>query len=176
MRRSCLRGCNRPLDERKFDVALQSLETARSIDPGDSRLAALDERIATLRAEFGPAQILAAINAQNFDRAAQLIDEAARSKSLSNAKLGPAARGTAPPAPEESDVANLVKLIDTRLQQDKVLEPRNDSAVYYLAPGPQRRAPAPPRCSRSPRKSTSVWRRWCTPPSTSGISPTRTGC
>jgi TonB family protein len=34
---------------------------------------------------------------------------------------------------QESDIANLAKLIDTRLQQDKVVEPRNDSAAYYLA-------------------------------------------
>jgi TonB family protein len=120
------------LDERKFDVALQSLEIARSINPGDSRLSALDERIATLRAEFGPAQILAAINAQNFDRAAQLIDEAARSKSLSNAKLAQL-REDLRRHREEAEVANFVKLIDTRLQQDKMLEPRNDSAAYYLA-------------------------------------------
>ena len=120
------------LDERKFDVALQSLETARSINPGDSRLGALDEHIAAVRAEFGPAQILAAINAQNFDRAAQLIDEAARSKSLTNAKLGQL-REELRRKREESDVANLVKLIDTRLQQDKLLEPRNDSAAFYLA-------------------------------------------
>ncbi len=120
------------LDERKFDVALQALETARSINAGDSRLGALDERITALRAEFGPAQILAAINAQNFDRAAQLIDEAARSKSLSNAKLGQL-REELRRKREESDVANLVKLIDSRLQQDKLLEPRNDSAAFYLA-------------------------------------------
>jgi TonB family protein len=120
------------LDERKFDVALQALETARSINPGDSRLAALDQRIATLRAEFGPAQILAAINAQNFDRAAQLIDEAARSKSLNNAKLTQL-REELRRRHEEFDVANLVKLIDSRLQQDKLLDPRNDSAAYYLA-------------------------------------------
>lgn len=120
------------LDERKFDVALQALETARSIGPGDSRLAALDERIATLRAEFGPAQILAAINAQSFDRAAQLIDEAARGKLLSNAKLAQL-REELRRRHEESDVANFIKLIDTRLQQDKVLEPRNDSAVFYLS-------------------------------------------
>jgi TonB family protein len=119
------------LDERKFDVALQSLETARSINPGDSRLSALDERIAALRAELGPAQILAAINAQNFDRAAQLIDEAARSKSLSNSKLAQL-REELRRKREESDVSNLVKLIDTRLQQDKLLEPRNDSAAFYL--------------------------------------------
>jgi TonB family protein len=120
------------LDERKIDVALQALETARSINPDDTRLSALDQRIATLKAEFGPAQILAAINAQNFDRAAQLIDEAARSKSLSNAKLTQL-RDELRRKHEEADVANLVKLIDTRLQQDKLLEPRNDSAAYYLA-------------------------------------------
>jgi TonB family protein len=120
------------LDERKFDVALQALETARSINPGDSRLATLDERIASLRAEFGPAQILATINAQNFDRATQLIDEAARTKSLSSAKLTQL-RDELRRKHQESDIANFAKLIDTRLQQDKVVEPRNDSAAYYLA-------------------------------------------
>jgi TonB family protein len=112
-------------------VALQSLETARSINPGDSRLSALDDRIASLRAEFGPAQILAAINAQNFDRAAQLIDEAARSKSLNNARLAQL-RDELRRRHEEFETANFVKLIDTRLQQDKLTEPRNDSAAYYL--------------------------------------------
>src|ERR1700734_595923 len=120
------------LDERKIDIALQALETARSINPGDSRLAALDQRIAAVRAEFGPAQILAAINAQSFDRAAQLIDEAARTKSLNSAKLAQL-RDELRRRHEEFDIANLVKLIDSRLQQDKLLEPRNVSAAYYLA-------------------------------------------
>jgi TonB family protein len=119
------------LDERKFDVALQALETARSINPTDSRLTALDERIASVRAEFGPAQILAAINAQSFDRAAQLIDEAARTKSLSAVKLTQL-RDELRHKHQEFDIANFVKLIDTRLQQDKLTDPRNDSAVYYL--------------------------------------------
>ena len=120
------------LDERKFDGALQALETARSINPTDSRLASLDERIASVRAEFGPAQILAAINAQSFDRAAQLIDEAARTKSLNTVKLGQL-RDELRHKHQEFDIANFVKLIDTRLQQDKVTDPRNDSAVYYLS-------------------------------------------
>jgi TonB family protein len=119
------------LDERKFDVALQALESARSINPGDRRLSALDERIASLRAELGPAQIMATINAGNFDRAGQLIDEAARSKSLSAAKLAQL-RDELRRRHQDSDVANFVKLIDTRLQQDKLVEPRNDSAAYYL--------------------------------------------
>jgi TonB family protein len=119
------------LDERKVDVALQALESARSINPTDGRLTGLDERIAALRAEFGPAQILAAINAQNFDRAAQLIDDAARTKSLNNAKLAQL-REELRRRHAEFDIASFVKLIDTRLQQDKLIEPRNDSATYYL--------------------------------------------
>ena len=120
------------LDERKIDLALQALETARTINPADGRLATLDERIASLRAEFGPAQILAAINAQNFDRAAQLIDDAARAKSLNNAKLVQL-QDYLRRRHQESDIADLVKLIDARLQQDKLTEPHNDSAAYYLA-------------------------------------------
>ncbi len=120
------------LDERKIDVALQALETARSINPRDDRLAALDERIAAMRAELGPAQILAAINAQNFDRAAQLIDDAARSKSLNTAKLAQL-REEMRRRQDEADIANWMKLVDTRLSQDRLVDPRNDSAAYYLS-------------------------------------------
>jgi periplasmic protein TonB len=119
------------LDDRKFDVALQFLETARSIDANDQRLIALDEKIANLRAELGPAQILAALNAQNFDRAAQLIDEAARTKALPPAKLAQL-RDEVRRRHDEFEASRLLKLVDTRLQQDHVVDPHNDSAVYYL--------------------------------------------
>jgi hypothetical protein len=97
------------LDDRKFDVALQFLETARSIDPSDRRLSALDEKIANLRAELGPAQILAALNAQNFDRATQLIDDAARTKALPAAKLTQL-RDEVRRRRDEFEVARLLKL------------------------------------------------------------------
>jgi TonB family protein len=119
------------LDERQFDTALQALETARSISPEDARLPALDERIAKMRAELGPAEILAAMNAQNFDRAGQLIDGAARSKSLSEQKLNQL-REELKQHRAQSDVAGLVELIDARMQQDQLVEPQNDSAAYYL--------------------------------------------
>jgi TonB family protein len=119
------------LDERRFDVALQALETARSIAPDDGRLAPLDGRIAALRAELGPAEIQAAINAQNFDRAAQLIDEAARSKTLSGAKTTQL-RDELRRRRAEGDVARLMSLLDTRLEQDHLIDPHNDNAVYYL--------------------------------------------
>jgi protein TonB len=119
------------LDDRKFDVALQFLESARSIDASDKRLSALDEKIASLRAELGPAQILAAINAQNFDRATQLIDEAARTKTLPAAKLAQL-RDEVHRRRDDVEVSRLLKLVDTRMQQDHVIDPHNDSAVYYL--------------------------------------------
>src|SRR5580692_9298771 len=119
------------LDDRKFDVALQFLESARSIDANDRRLSALDEKIASMRAELGPAQIMAAINAQNFDRATQLIDEAARTKFLPTAKLAQL-REEVHRRRDEFDAGRLLKLVEARVQQDHLIDPRNDSAVYYL--------------------------------------------
>lgn len=130
------------LDDRKFDVALQFLETARSIDASDRRLSALDEKIANLRAELGPAQILAALNAQNFDRATQLIDDAARTKALPAAKLAQL-RDEVRRRRDEFEVARLLKLVDARVQQDHVIDPHNDSALYYLDQAKQAGASGP---------------------------------
>ena len=120
------------LDERQFDAALQALENARSIDPSDPRLTALDERIEKMRAELGPAEILAAINAQNFDRAAQLIDQAARNRAVGESKLNQL-RDELRKHRTGTDDTRLLALIDTRMQQGQLTEPQNDSAVYYLS-------------------------------------------
>jgi TonB family protein len=130
------------LDDRKFDVALQFLETARSIDATDKRLIALDEKMASLRAELGPAQILAALNAQNFDRATQLIDEAARTKALPAAKLAQL-RDEVHKRRDDFEVSRLLKLVDARMQLDHVIDPHNDSAVYYLDQARQAGAAGP---------------------------------
>src|SRR5271170_698712 len=129
------------LDDRKFDVALQFLETARSIDASDPRLSVLDVKIASLRAEFGPAQIMAALNAENFDRAAQLIDEAGRTKALPSAKLAQL-REEVHRRRAEFDAGRSLKLADARIQQDHVIDPPNDNAIYYL--GQARQAGADP--------------------------------
>ncbi len=130
------------LDERKFDTALQFLETARSIDANDKRLSALDEKIASLRAEIGPAQILAALNAQNFDRATQLLDEAARSKALPPAKIAQL-RDDVHRRRADFEVTRLLQLVDARVQQDHLIDPRNDSALYYLDQAKQAGAGGP---------------------------------
>jgi protein TonB len=103
----------------------------RNIDANDPRLSALDERIAKMRDELGPAEIQAAINAQNFDRAGQLIDQAAHGKTLSEQKLAQL-REDLRRHRGDSDVSRLIALVDARLQQDELIEPANDSAEYYL--------------------------------------------
>jgi protein TonB len=104
-------------------------------------LAALDERIASVRNELGTTQIQAALNAQNFDRAAQLIEEAARAKSVPAPKLAQL-REDLHHRRDQTDLNRLVTLIDARLQQDRLLDPRNDNAGYYLNQARQAGAPA----------------------------------
>jgi TonB family protein len=119
------------LNEKQFDAALQALETVRSIDSNDPRLPALDDRIAKMRDELGPAEIEAAINAQNFDRATQLIDQAVRSKSVSESKLAQLREGLRRHL-ADSDVSRLLALLDARIDQDQLIDPANDSAVSYF--------------------------------------------
>jgi TonB family protein len=120
------------LDEKQFDAALQALESVRSIDPNDPRLPALDDRIAKMRDELGPAEIGAAINAQNFDRATQLIDQAAHAKSMSESKIAQL-REDLRRHLADSDVSRLLALLDARLDQGQLIDPANDSAVSYFA-------------------------------------------
>jgi TonB family protein len=119
------------LDARKFDMALQALETARSISPEDARLTDLDARVEALRAELGSAQIQAALNAGNYDRATELLEEAVRAKSMGAAQIT-RLRDEIRRRRVKADVERFVNLVATRLQQERLLEPRGDSAVYYL--------------------------------------------
>lgn len=119
------------LNERKFDLALQALETARSISPGDPRLTDLDSRVEALRSELGPSHIQAALDAGNFDRATALLEEAVRAKSVSTVQAAQW-REEILRRSQKADVGRLVKLMATRLQQDRLVEPRGDSAAYYL--------------------------------------------
>ncbi len=150
------------LDARKIDTAMQALEAARSITPDDPRLAGLDAHIETLRAELGTAQIQAAINAGNLERALQLLDTAERTKSLSGAKASQlreqilrlqAQASSADAAPVQASskkvqhdldaardaqarqakiTAHTLELAQARLAQGEILEPDGDNALYYV--------------------------------------------
>ena len=119
------------LDERKFDVALQALETARSINPDDAAY--------PRSTSASPACAPSSARRRFWRRSMRRISTARRSSSTRQRVPNRSAMrnwrscatncggGT-----QEADIANIVKLIDTRLQQDKLIEPRNDSAAYYL--------------------------------------------
>ena len=75
------------LDERSFDNALAELEAARSIDQNDPRLAEVDARLDSMRAQTALAQIQATLAAQNFDRAQTLLDAAQKDALLPPAQI-----------------------------------------------------------------------------------------
>ncbi len=119
------------LDQHQFDQALQSLEIARNLKPGDPRVQELDQRLSGMRSELGAAQIQAAIAAQNFDRAATLIDEALRAHTLA-APQAAQMRESLKAQRAAADIDRFVRLAQARMQQDRLLEPAGDSASFYL--------------------------------------------
>jgi TonB family protein len=119
------------VDQRQFEQALQSLEIARSLKPNDPRTDRLDQRLSSMRSELGATQIQAAMNAQNFERAATLIDEAFRAKTVSPAQAAQL-REALKSQRSDFESARLVKLAQARLQQDRLIDPPGDSAAFYL--------------------------------------------
>lgn len=119
-------------DQRNYDNALRSIETARSIRPDHPRLAALDAQVSQRRGELALAQIQAAMQAQSYDRAQQLIRDAQQSQSVAPdvvARLkNDLARRQA-----DTELVDTLKLLAARVQQGRLLEPAEDSAKFYLA-------------------------------------------
>ena len=89
-----------------------------------------------MRVEIGPAEIQAAINAQNFDRAAQLIDWRCARGPLEEAKAEPAARGPAAASGGFGCVAPHT-LVDARMQQDELIDPPRGQCRLLLDAGAQ---------------------------------------
>jgi protein TonB len=75
------------LEERRFDNALAELEAARSIDANDPRLAEVDAKLDSMRAQTALAQIQATLGAQNFDRAQTLLESAEKDALLPPAQI-----------------------------------------------------------------------------------------
>ncbi len=119
------------VDQRQFESALQALEIARSLKPNDPRTGALDQRLASMRSELGAAQIQAALSAQNYERAAALIDDAVRAKTV-NAAQAAQLREALKSQRSEFETGKFVKLAQARLQQDRLIDPPNDNAAFYL--------------------------------------------
>ncbi|MGH8264292.1 MAG: TonB family protein [Steroidobacteraceae bacterium] len=119
-------------EQRNYDDALRSIETARSIRPDHPRLAALDAQISQRRGELALAQIQAALQAQGYDRALQLIKDAQQSQSVP-ADVIVRLKGELARRQADSELSDTLKLLAARIQQGRLLDPAEDSAKFYLA-------------------------------------------
>jgi len=115
------------LEERRFDNALAELEAARSIDQKDPRLAEVDAKLDSMRAQTALAQIQATLAAQNFDRAQTLLDAAQKDALLPPAQIAQLSK--------ELDgkrrsvmVSRLVASAEARLASGRLVTPNDESA------------------------------------------------
>ena len=128
-------------EQKNYDNALRSIETARSISPNHPRLAALDAQISQRRGELALAQIQAAMQAQNFDRAQQLIHDSQQAQVMP-ADVIARLKSDLVRRQADSELSDTLKLLQARLQQGRLLEPQDDSAKYYLAAARKKTGPA----------------------------------
>jgi TonB family protein len=120
------------LDERRFDNALAELEAARSIDPNDARLAEVDAKLDTMRAQTALAQIQATIAAQNFERAAALLEAAQKDALLPPAQITQLTREVENKR-RAVNINRLAAAAESRLNSGRFVTPAGESAKDAIA-------------------------------------------
>jgi len=115
------------LDERRFDNALAELEAARSIDQNDPRLAEVDARLDSMRAQTALAQIQATLAAQNFDRAQTLLEAAQKDALLPPAQIAQLTKDLDSKR-RSVTISRLVASAEARLNSGRLVTPADDSA------------------------------------------------
>jgi periplasmic protein TonB len=120
------------LDERRFDNALAELEAARSIDPNDPRLTEVDAKLDTMRAQTALAQIQATIAAQNFDRAAALLEAAQKDALLPPAQITQLTRDVEGKR-RSVTIGRFVAAAESRLNSGRLVTPAGESAKEAIA-------------------------------------------
>jgi protein TonB len=120
------------LDERRFDNALAELEAARSIDQNDPRLAEVDAKLDTMRAQTALAQIQATLAAQNFDRAQTLLEAAQKDALLPPAQIAQLTRDLEGKR-RATTIQRLVANAEARLSSGRLVTPNDDSAKDAIA-------------------------------------------
>jgi len=120
------------LDERRFDNALAELEAARSIDPNDQRLVEVDAKLDSMRAQTALAQIQATLAAQNFDRAATLLEAAQKDALLPPAQIAQLSKDLDSKR-RSANISRLVASAEARLSSGRLVTPSGDSAKESIA-------------------------------------------
>jgi protein TonB len=120
------------LDERRFDNALAELEAARSIDPNDQRLVEVDTKLDSMRAQTALAQIQATLAAQNFERAASLLESAQKDALLPPAQIAQLSKELESKR-RSSTLSRLVASAESRLANGRLVTPNGESAKDAIA-------------------------------------------
>jgi periplasmic protein TonB len=120
------------LDERRFDNALAELEAARSIDPKDQRLVEVDAKLDSMRAQTALAQIQATLAAQNFERAAALLEAAQKDALLPPAQIAQLSKDLESKR-RAVTVGRLVASAEARLTSGRLVAPNDESAKDAIA-------------------------------------------
>jgi TonB family protein len=120
------------LDERRFDNALAELEAARSIDPNDQRLVEVDAKLDSMRAQTALAQIQATLAAQNFDRAASLLESAQKDALLPPAQIAQLTKELESKR-RSATISRLVASAESRLANGRLVTPNDESAKDSIA-------------------------------------------
>jgi len=120
------------LDERRFDNALAELEAARSIDPNDQRLVEVDTKLDSMRAQTALAQIQATLAAQNFDRAASLLESAQKDALLPPAQIAQLSKELESKR-RSATTSRLVASAESRLANGRLVTPAGESAKDSIA-------------------------------------------
>jgi protein TonB len=120
------------LDERRFDNALAELEAARSIDPNDQRLVEVDARLDSMRAQTALAQIQATLAAQNFERAAALLEAAQKDALLPPAQVAQLSKELESKR-RAATIQRLVASAESRLNNGRLVTPNGESAKDSIA-------------------------------------------
>jgi protein TonB len=115
------------LEERRFDNALAELEAARSIDQNDPRLAEIDAKLDSMRAQTALAQIQATLAAQNFDRAQTLLEAAQKDALLPPAQIAQLSKDLESKR-RSVTISRLVSAAEARLGNGRLVSPNDESA------------------------------------------------
>jgi TonB family protein len=113
-------------------AALRSLEAARAIAPNHQRLAALDAQVNSRASELSAGQVQAAIQAGAYGRATSLLQQAERAGTIPAGDVAAMRQDIARRA-AATQLADLARLVQTRISQGQLIEPANDNAKGYLA-------------------------------------------
>ena len=113
------------LGQRKFNDVASTLAQLRLIRPGDPGLAQIAVKLAE-------AQIAAAVDAGNLERASQLLLQASQRGTLP-APVAAHWRDEIARRRGEAQAQRLAQLVSTRIREGKLVEPAADSAKDYLA-------------------------------------------